>query len=678
MSFLHPEFLWALSALAIPVLIHLFQLRRFKRIDFPNVRHLAEVSQQTRARKKIQHWLVLLVRMLALAFLVIAFAQPFIPATSTNAGTGQRAVSIYVDDSYSMDGGNADGRLLDQARRGAQEAIMAYDAGDRFQLLTGRFEGRQQILFGRDEALEAAAQVEVGPNARMLSHVLLRQREALASSEAPVKRILLFTDLQRSITDVENWTNDTLVPTVIVPIPPSRNDNLSIDSVWFASPVRRAGQTEILHVRVRNYGDQQLVNVPLRLNVNGRQRAVATFGVDAGATVDTTLRYVSETTGQHWGEVALNDDPVVFDDRMHIAYHVIERTNVLLVSGGDTESDRAVASVFASDSAHRFTQQGFREIDLSSLERQDLVILNALPEVPTGLQRSLGSFVENGGTLAVFPPSNGDPAGHAQLFAAFGAGAPTRLDTATMRVERIDLEQPFYRDIFQTMPRNVDLPMVKERWRISPPPGSDILLRTRDGLPYLARITQGEGSVYLSATPLANTAGSLTRHALFATSLLRMAELSRPMGALYHTIGEQTMIPVGALPQEQDAPPRLRGPQGTEILPEVRTSPGGAALVVHDQDLPDGPYALVQGNDTLSMIALNLPRRESDLSAYTVPELKSAVEQHGLGAFTVMESGAEDLSLRLSELDQGRKLWKWAIILALLFLAIEVLLLRSR
>mgnify|MGYP000334819254 CR=1 FL=1 len=60
MSFLHPAFLWALAALAIPVLIHLFQLRRFKRIDFPNVRLLAEVSQQTRARKKVQHWLVLL------------------------------------------------------------------------------------------------------------------------------------------------------------------------------------------------------------------------------------------------------------------------------------------------------------------------------------------------------------------------------------------------------------------------------------------------------------------------------------------------------------------------------------------------------------------------------------------------------------------------------------------
>ncbi|MBK7296322.1 MAG: BatA domain-containing protein [Flavobacteriales bacterium] len=128
MSFLHPAFLWALAALSIPVLIHLFQLRRFKRIDFPNVRFLAEITQQTRARKKVQHWLVLLARLLALASLVLAFAQPYIPSANTNVVAGQRAVSLYVDDSYSMDGQNAQGRLLDQARKGAQDAVMAYSA----------------------------------------------------------------------------------------------------------------------------------------------------------------------------------------------------------------------------------------------------------------------------------------------------------------------------------------------------------------------------------------------------------------------------------------------------------------------------------------------------------------------------------------------------------------------
>ncbi|HMC97480.1 MAG TPA: BatA domain-containing protein, partial [Flavobacteriales bacterium] len=307
MSFTHPAFLWALSALAIPVLIHLFQLRRFKRIDFPNVRFLAEVSQQTRARKKIQHWLVLLARCLALACLVFAFAQPFIPSANSTVRAGQRAVSLYIDDSYSMDGQNAQGRLLDQARKGAQDAVMAYSATDRFQVLTGRFEGRQQVLLGRDEVLEAAAQVDVGPFTRPLSKALARAREALAASDAPVKRAFLFTDLQRSISDPENWTNDSLVPTVIVPLSAARPDNLSIDSVWFASPVRRVGQNEVLHVRVRNHGSQELVNVPLRLGIDGRQRALATFSVAGGAVVDTTLHFNDDLPGNHWGEVSIND-----------------------------------------------------------------------------------------------------------------------------------------------------------------------------------------------------------------------------------------------------------------------------------------------------------------------------------------------------------------------------------
>jgi hypothetical protein len=678
MSFLHPAFLWALTALAIPVLIHLFQLRRFKRIDFPNVRHLAEVSQQTRARKKVQHWLVLLARVLALTCLVLAFAQPYIATTNTTVGTGQRAVSLYIDDSFSMDGQNANGRLLDQARRGAQEAVMAHGGGDRFQVLTGRFEGRQQLLLGRDEALDAAAQVDVAPYSRRLSQVLTRQREGLAASDAPVKRAFLFTDLQRSITDVENWENDSLVPTVIVPIPSSRPDNLSIDSIWFDSPVRRAGQQELLHVRVRNHGEQELVNVPLRLTINGRQRALATFGVAPGATVDTTLRFLTETPGQHWGEVALNDHPVVFDDRMYMAYTVVERLHVLLLSAGDAATDRLVGSVFAGDSVHTFEQQSYRSFDLSTLDRQDLVILNGLPEIPTGLQRALHGFVEGGGSLAVFPASGGDPGQYEALFGQFNIGPASRMDTALVRVERIDLEQPFFRDIFQTMPRNVDLPVVRERWNLRLPPGSDVLLRTQDGQAYLGRVGYGTGSVQLFATPLVERAGSLTRHALFATSLLRMAELSRPMGSLYHTIGEEALIPLGTVQLTGETPPRLHGPGGVDLVPEVRRTLNGTALVLHDQELPEGPYAVVQGQDTLMMLALNLARREGDLTAYTVDQLREELEQRGLTHFTVLEGGTEDLSLRLNELDQGRKLWKWFILLALLFLAMEVLLLRFR
>jgi len=676
MSFLHPAFLWALAALAIPVLIHLFQLRRFKKIDFPNVRFLAEVSIQTRARKKIQHWLVLLARLLALTCLVLAFAQPYLPSNTGAVKAGQRAVSLFVDDSYSMDGRNAQGRLLDQARKGAQDAVMAYSATDRFQLLTGQFGGRQQILLGRDEALDAAAQGEVGPYSRTLSKVLARQREALATSDAFTKRAILFTDLQRSVTDVEIWTNDTLVPTVIVPLSSSTPDNLSIDSAWFSSPVRRMGQDEVLNVRIRNHGDQELVNVPLRLDIDGRQRAVATFSVEGGAVVDTTLRFLGDAPGDHWGVVSVSDQPVVFDDKLYLAYQVSDRLRVMLVTGADTEGDRSVTSVFGGDSTHTFTTQPYRAIDLSLLKEQDLVVLNALPDVPSGLARALTDFVASGGSVAVFPPSKGDPSQYAAFFASVGAAAPTRMDTATVHVDRIDLEEPFYRAIFQTMPRNVELPVVRERWSIRPAAGSDVLLRLQDGSSYLSRSLRGEGAVYLCAAPLAEGSSNLTRHSLFATSLLRMAELSRPMGALYYTIGDEASIPMDGTGPTGDEPPHVKGANGIDLVPEVRRTPGRTNLMLHDQDLPDGPYFITSGPDTLRAVALNLPRRESDLRAYSAEELQALIAERGLTSFSVLTDSANDLSLRLNELDQGRKLWKWFILFALLFLATEVFLIR--
>ncbi|MBK7383144.1 MAG: BatA domain-containing protein [Flavobacteriales bacterium] len=677
MSFVYPAFLWALTALAIPVLIHLFQLRRFKRIDFPNVRFLAEVSRQTRARKKIQHWLVLLARCLAIICLVLAFAQPYLPGSSGAQRSGDRAISIYIDDSFSMDGQNAHGRLLDQARKGAQDAVMAHSAADRFQILTGRFEGREQMMMSREEALEASSRTDASPYTRLLSKVMTRQREALTASDAPVKRAFIFTDLQRSITDVQNWVNDTTVPTTIIPIPPANTENLSIDSVWFASPVRRMGQSEVLHVTITNHGTQELVNVPLRLAIDGAQRAIGSFSVDPSSSVDTVLKFTNDVAGHHWGEVTVTDQPVTFDDKVWIAYTTIERLQILTLTANDAPGDRAIAAVFSGDSTHRFSQSPYREVDLAKLASQDLVILNALPEVASGTAQTLVEYVDGGGSLAIFPPSGGEPQGYTALFGAFSVAPPSRMDTGLVRVERIDLEHPFYRDVFQSMPRNVDLPASHERWSVRPPPGSDVLLRSQDGNPYLVRCDPGHGSVYICASPLAERAGNLTRHALFATSLLRMAELARPMGPLRYTIGADAVIQLQGLEISGEKPPHLVGPGGIDIIPEVRRSPAGTALSIHDEALPPGPYALTVNGDTLRLIALDRARAESDLGAMTADELKTQLEQRGLTSYTILDDATGDLSLRLAELDQGRKLWKWFILLALLFLATETILLRA-
>ena len=674
MAFLFPSFLWALAVLAIPVLIHLFQLRRFKRIDFPNVRFLQEVTQQTRARKKVRHWSVLLARLLALACIILAFAQPYWKGPSGTTTAGQRAISLYLDDSWSMDGQNPKGRLLDQARTDAQESVMAFGRTDRFQVITNRLEGRQQLLLGRDEALAAISQVDAGPYARPLSQVMERQREALAHSDLPAREAFLFTDLQRGITDVAAWTNDTSVRTIIVPLEASNTDNLAIDSAWFESPVRRLGQAEALHVRVRNHAKGPVRDVPLRLTIDGRQRAMTAMTLDAGAAVDSVLHFNNDAPGNHSAQLSIEDRPITFDNTYTIAWRTSARLRVLLVNAG-APGDEDIKAVFGGDSAYVLTVQPYRQLDLSQLAKQDLVLLNGLPDIPSGLANALRGFTEGGGSLAVYPAVNADAASYRNLLGLFGTGFGA-MDTAAVKVDRIDLDAPFFRDMFSSMPANVDLPQVRTRYRIAPPPAADALLRLRDGSAFLCAVHAAKGRAYFCAAPLAPEGGNFPRHALFVTSLLRMAELARPAGPLSHVIGEEAAIPLDGIDLEGDAVPHLKGPAGIDIIPEIRRTLTGTSLVLHDAELQPGPYAVTNGDDTLALIALNPPRGEGDLAAYTADELREALKTQGLGTISVLEMKGDSMAASLKDLDQGGKLWPWFILAALLFLVLETALIR--
>nr|MBA3901205.1 BatA domain-containing protein [Bacteroidota bacterium] len=121
MKFLFPTFLFALFAIAIPIIIHLFNFRKFKKIYFTNVKFLKEVKQETQSKSKLKHLLVLCTRILAITFLVFAFAQPFIPSENSNAVIGDKVVSVYVDNSFSMQAQSEQGGLFEESRRRARE-----------------------------------------------------------------------------------------------------------------------------------------------------------------------------------------------------------------------------------------------------------------------------------------------------------------------------------------------------------------------------------------------------------------------------------------------------------------------------------------------------------------------------------------------------------------------------
>ncbi len=142
------------------------------------------------------------------------------------------------------------------------------------------------------------------------------------------------------------------------------------------------------------------------------------------------------------------------------------------------------------------------------------------------------------------------------------------------------------------------------------------------------------------------------------------------------SIGDEAVIPLEGVDITGEAAPHLKGPDGSDRVPELRRLLTTTAIALHDEDLTPGVYALTLDKDTVATLALNLPRTESDLSTFSADQMEQLLEQKGLTSFRVMRAEGNDLSVSLKELDQGVKLWKWFVIAALVFLFLEILLIR--
>lgn len=680
MHFVNPLFLFGFFGLAIPVIIHLFNFRKFKKVFFTNVRFIEELQQRTQKQSQLRHLLILLMRILAICCLVMAFSQPYIPVgNAVKATKGAGAVSVFVDNSYSMEADSKNGTLMDEARNKAGEIVQAYRPDDLFHFLTNDFEGKHQRLITRDEFTEMLQEMRSSPSVRKLSEIIRRQSDMLAENKAKSKNIYVVSDFQKSITDISAITNDTSANFFLVPVKANSLNNLYIDSCWFESPVHLPGQTVKLIILIKNAGNSELEKVPLKYFVNGTQKAVTSFNISAAGEVQVVLSYTDKESGIMHGVISIMDSPVTYDDRFYISYNVAASVPVLCISGG--VSNLYLNSLFAKDSAFTFQNVPVNATDYSSFPNKSLIILNAVENISSGLAQELQRFVTNGGSLLVVPPAKMDVTSYTEFLRLLNAGQFGKLNTSTQKVSLLNLAHPVFRDVFDYLPDNLDLPSVFSWYSISgtSSSGQEFLMKLQNGDIFLSAQSAGQGTVYLLATPLETDFSNFPKHALFVPALYKIALLSEPQNKLYYVIGRDEPIEVRKVTIQGEMVFKVKSLAGdNEFIPEQKKLGVSTTVFVHDQIRDAGNYSLQSDNTEVTGLAFNYDRKESVLGCYTAAELQEMCGKNGLKNFTVLESSAKPLADVISEMSQGIKLWKIFIILALVFLAGEVLLLRFK
>jgi hypothetical protein len=684
MQFVNPLYLFGLLAVAIPVIIHLFNFRRFRRVYFTNVRFLQELKQQTQKQSQLRHLLILAMRVLAVAALVMAFAQPYIPFSENQSKLASRsAVSVFVDNSFSMEAVGTNGTLLDEAKQKAREIVSAYKSTDLFQLLTCDFEGRHQRLVTRDEFLTMLDEVKISPSVHTLSEIVRRQYDLLKGESSSRRSSYLVSDYQKSAFNNIDIDQDSAINTFLVPLKSSAVANVYIDTCWFSQPTQQPGKTSVLTARVWNKSENDLEKIPLKLLINNQQKSVASIDIKAGMSTTVELPFTIHQPGPQHGLLQVTDYPVTYDDKFYFSFDVLSSINVLVINGGS--ENRFLNSLYSQDSSIRLTNMNEKSIDYSRLTQFDLIVMNEILTFSSGLSEEIKRFVTNGGTILILPAANLDINSYNNLFSSLNAPSYLTVDTTDTRVIKLSEDSYVFRDVFerqqgkQVVAPNTDLPAVNKHYPIviSSAMLTVPLMGMLNGRDFLTLTNCGKGQVLQLTVPLDPAFSNFPQQALFVPVLYNIALISHPAHNLYNIIGDNKVIRVSTELPVGDKVYKIKSlTSDFEMIPQISNAGNMVNVFVGNQVPMAGNFNLMNDKNILASLAFNYNRGESDLTCNSANDMESILSKAHLTTFSVLKTGQKPLNEVIAQINSGTQLWRYFIWLALLLLLTEILLIR--
>lgn len=678
MIFTAPLFLIGLVAVAIPVVVHLFNFRRYKKVYFSNVERLEQLQSETRKQSTLRQILIMVARILAIVFLVLAFARPVIKKGDNTFASGNNLVSVYIDNSFSMDGTDGSVSLLEKAKGKAREIVAAYGPTDRFQLMTSDAVGRQFHWLNKDDMLTEIDDVESSGSTLTIAAAVQKLSDFLSHGGSENRQAYIISDFQASTVDLSDLKKDSTIGLTLVPLESVGRSNVYIDSVALGSPVTNKGSSVTVEVWVCNESDEDLEKQPVTLFVNERQRALATVDLPAQSRSKVDMHFVVDITGILNCRVETVDYPVTFDDKHYFTLNVRDRIRGLIVEGADRNI--FLEKLFDGDSTVVMASMAVQQMDFSRIDGTDVIVLDELKSMPSGMTQSLKGFVDDGGTAVVILGSDVDVDSYNEALGLFAAPRIGSRRQGRFPVAAVNFDNALYSNVFAGGNKDVEMPTVTDYYRLESSASTirEPIMTLSNGDEYISVTQSGAGRLYLIAAPLRDEHSDFVRQALFVPTVYNMALYSVPPTALYVSFGNEEPLVLSGDYGGTEGKVRMRmdGVPEFEEIPDIRRL--GSRFVFFPRSPLNGAgnYILECEGTAKEGVSFNYSRIESHMQFLGADELKKMVKDNNVARCSVVQNSDKPLDVYLKEQTEGYKLWRWCLLLCLLMIALEEVLIR--
>ncbi|EDM44075.1 hypothetical protein SCB49_10807 [unidentified eubacterium SCB49] len=635
MQFKHPDLLYALLLLLIPIFIHLFQLRKFQKTAFTNVAFLKKVNMQTRKSSQLKKWLTLLLRMAALACLVIAFAQPF-SASKTALNTDKETV-IYLDNSFSMEAKGADGPLLQRAMQGLYDL----PGSEKVNWFTNDkvYRDVSQKTFKSEMLQTEYSSKQLSPK-----QVILKAEQLFSKNINAEKRLIYVSDFQ--LKDAFP-TIPEHIKVSAVSLSPERKQNIAIDTVY----IKNKDASKItLEAKLTSQGSNEVIPVSLYNKDVLVAKTTANFSESTSAT--TTFELTKDEAID--GRIIINDPDITYDNTLYFSINKANQVNVLSINQGD---GTYTARLFTSEDFN-FTPQSHTNLDYNAIPNQNFIILNELDNIPAPLTAALRAFSENGGSIFIIPSANAVVSEYNNLLNSLQLGSFGEKISAEKQITNIAFDHPLFTDVFEKRVVNFQYPKVNLFYELA---GTNATaLSFEDGKPFIVQ----KGNHFLSTAPFASEISNFKSSPLIVPTLYNMSLQSLPLPKLYYTVGKPNTFAI-PIKLQQDQILTLKDSTSSFIPLQVANA---NKVTISTTDTPNlaSTYAIMKEQDFIENVSFNYTRDESILQYASIEDWEG-VDAHK-SITSLFENIVKDNTIN--------EFWKWFAIGAFLFLLAEMLVLR--
>lgn len=690
LNFLNPAVLFALAAGAIPLLIHLFNRRKIKRIPFSTIHFLKRLEKKQMRNLRIRQLLLLILRTLIIIFLVMAFARPTI-RSGTGSLLAQRTpieVVIILDNSLSLNEVQMTGTLLKDLRDTFDELQTVFQTGDRITFLQAtvpvkelvKQENFQSSLWERAHQRLQPNYLKSDLNAAIISAV-----EQLRQSHYYNREIYIISDFQKSaakVTELKSFLEEMNAENVrffALPIAHHNFENISVDSVDVVNRLIEKNQMLKLETYLNNHHQEKHLNSMVSALLNGKRVAQKNVSLENSSIHQVPLQLTLTENGFIEGEIETESDALIEDNKRFFNFYVPRKIRILhFLPGSGFKSYIPLVIRPAEDRGiFEYTKDAFLKWSDYSFNDFDVVFLEGLRELPSNLIQRLKNFAEQGGGVFVIPGENIVMPQYQKFMKDFQIGSisemrgtPGKTDQF-LTMSKVQWDHTVFEGLFESAQKQLNPVEVYANYRTNPNPQTQSLISLSDGSPYLLLRTMRKGAAIFLSSAL-NTNWSQLPIKGFVIPLTYR---------LIYYIGTRKVLDRQAIrcgESFQQVFSDLEPPYDFKLISadggEIKLTPEfkGADVLLKVEDLEQpGNYRLLHNDQTLMVLSVNPWQEESRMEFLTEKDLDDLYPD----MYVIKDQKqAEEI---ISQSRFGRELWKHFLLLAILLLFIEMIVART-